>query len=226
MSTVHLPVVAGAVAAAVFAMSMLPMLVKAYKTKDVSSYSLGHIALGNVGNVVYTVYVLHLPAGPIWVLHTFYTVSTALMLFWYLRYVIIPAGVRRRGAAGGRGDAQRNRERSTRPPYGRRPIPLVPRLHRVDGVHHPYAEASMRDDKVRVLTDFRPASVGTVIAKLAPLPATRHGSLPAAILRARAARSADRCRCHRWLFIATSSSLANNHARRSSRTDTGGVGGG
>ena len=63
MSTVHLPVAAGAVAAAVFAMSMLPMLVKAYRTKDVSSYSLGHIALGNLGNMLYTVYVLHLPVG-------------------------------------------------------------------------------------------------------------------------------------------------------------------
>jgi uncharacterized protein with PQ loop repeat len=87
MSTVQLPVAAGAVAAAIFAMSMLPMLVKAYRTKDLSSYSSGHIVLGNLGNVIYTVYVLHLPAGPIWVLHTFYTVSTALMLFWYLRYV-------------------------------------------------------------------------------------------------------------------------------------------
>jgi uncharacterized protein with PQ loop repeat len=92
MSTVHLPVAAGAVAAAVFGMSMLPMLVKAYKTKDVSSYSLGHITLGNLGNMLYTVYVLHLPAGPIWVLHAFYTVSTALMLYWYLRYVSIPRG--------------------------------------------------------------------------------------------------------------------------------------
>jgi uncharacterized protein with PQ loop repeat len=96
MSTVHLPVVAGAVAAAVFAMSMVPMLVKAYKTKDVSSYSLGHIALGNLGNMLYTVYVLHLPAGPIWALHVFYTVSTALMLFWYLRHVSIPAARCRR----------------------------------------------------------------------------------------------------------------------------------
>jgi uncharacterized protein with PQ loop repeat len=106
MSTVHLPVAAGAVAAAVFAMSMLPMLAKAYKTKDVSSYSLGHIALGNLGNMLYTVYVLHLPAGPIWVLHGFYTVSTALMLYWYLRYVSIPAAVPRPDTGDGRRDAR------------------------------------------------------------------------------------------------------------------------
>ena len=28
----------------------------------------------------------NLPPGPIWFLHGFYTVSTALMLIWYLRY--------------------------------------------------------------------------------------------------------------------------------------------
>jgi hypothetical protein len=33
-----------------------------------------------------TVYVFHLPARPVWVLHTFYLVTTALMLVWYLRY--------------------------------------------------------------------------------------------------------------------------------------------
>jgi hypothetical protein len=29
--------------------------------------------------------VFSLPIGPIWVLHSFYLVSTGLMLFWYLR---------------------------------------------------------------------------------------------------------------------------------------------
>jgi uncharacterized protein with PQ loop repeat len=91
VSGLDVPVAAGTVATAVFAISTLPMLVKAHRTKDVGSYSLGNIALGNVGNLLYTVYVLHLPAGPIWALHTFHTVSTALMLFWYLRYVLLPA---------------------------------------------------------------------------------------------------------------------------------------
>ena len=45
------------------------MLVKAQRTKDVRSYSLGNVALGNAGNLFYTVYVLHLPVGPIWALH-------------------------------------------------------------------------------------------------------------------------------------------------------------
>ncbi len=90
MSAVDLPVAAGTAATAVFAVSTLPMLIKAYRTKDVGSYSLGNIALGNIGNLLYTVYVLDLPAGPIWALHSFHTVSTALMLFWYLRYVLVP----------------------------------------------------------------------------------------------------------------------------------------
>ena len=66
------------------------MLVKAYRSRDLSSYSLGNIALANVGNAVYSVYVLSLPPGPIWALHSFYLVSSALMLAWFLRY-----GVRR-----------------------------------------------------------------------------------------------------------------------------------
>jgi hypothetical protein len=35
--------------------------------------------------VIHSVYVFHLPAGPVWVLHSFYVLSTALMLVWYLR---------------------------------------------------------------------------------------------------------------------------------------------
>jgi hypothetical protein len=34
----------------------------------------------------HSVYVFHLPAGPVWALHTFYLIATALMLIWYVRY--------------------------------------------------------------------------------------------------------------------------------------------
>lgn len=70
---------------------------KAARTKDLSSYSLGNIVLGNLGNVIQSIYVFHLPAGPMWVLHTFYLLSTALMLFWYLRYTQSPILGRRPG---------------------------------------------------------------------------------------------------------------------------------
>jgi uncharacterized protein with PQ loop repeat len=100
---VALPVVAGAISTAVFALSALPMLVKAARTKDMTSYSLGNIVLSNVGNVVHSIYVFHLPAGPVWVLHSFYLVSTGLMLLWYLRYAPRGGGAsQRRQPAGGR----------------------------------------------------------------------------------------------------------------------------
>ena len=47
--------------------------------------------LANVGNLIYSLYVFHLPAGPIWLLHTFYAATSALMLFWSLRYGRSPA---------------------------------------------------------------------------------------------------------------------------------------
>jgi uncharacterized protein with PQ loop repeat len=87
-----LPVVAGAVSTAIFALGALPMLFKAVRTKNLASYSLGNIMLTNVGNVIHSVYVFHLPAGPIWVLHSFYLSSTGLMLYWYLRYSRPDAG--------------------------------------------------------------------------------------------------------------------------------------
>ncbi|MBM6620904.1 hypothetical protein JTF08_04730 [Micrococcaceae bacterium RIT802] len=81
-----LPLLAGSLSTAIFAISTLPMLVKAGRSKNMASYSLGNIALANVGNLVHSVYVFSLPAGPVWVLHSFYLVSTVLMLVWYLRY--------------------------------------------------------------------------------------------------------------------------------------------
>jgi uncharacterized protein with PQ loop repeat len=80
------PVMAGTVSTIIFASSMLPMLVKAARTKDLGSYSLGNMVLANVGNVIHSVYVFDLPAGPIWALHTFYLIATALMLVWFVRY--------------------------------------------------------------------------------------------------------------------------------------------
>jgi uncharacterized protein with PQ loop repeat len=82
----NLSVIAGAISTSVFVLSTLPMLLKAFQTKDLRSYSLGNILLSNVGNVIHSVYVFNLPPGPIWLLHTFYLITTALMLFWYLRY--------------------------------------------------------------------------------------------------------------------------------------------
>ncbi len=81
-----LTLLAGVASTALFVASALPMLIKAHRTRDLSSYSLGNLLLANAGNVVYSVYVLSLPLGPIWALHAFYLTSTATMLFWFLRY--------------------------------------------------------------------------------------------------------------------------------------------
>ena len=77
---------AGSVSTAVFVASTLPMLVKAGKTKNLASYSLGNIVLANVGNLIYAIYVVSLPFGPVWALHGFHLGATGLMLFWYVRH--------------------------------------------------------------------------------------------------------------------------------------------
>ena len=82
----NLPVLAGTFSTVLFALGMLPMLYKAARTKDLASYSLGSLVLSNVANAVHSVYVFHLPAGPIWLLHVVYVLASALMLFWWLRF--------------------------------------------------------------------------------------------------------------------------------------------
>lgn len=86
MSMFDLPTLAGLASTVIFAVSTLPMLAKAHRSRDLASYSLGNILLANVGNAVHSVYVFSMPPGPIWALHTFYVVTSGLMLGWYLRY--------------------------------------------------------------------------------------------------------------------------------------------
>jgi hypothetical protein len=90
-----MPMLAGIASTVIFASSTLPMLLKAHRTRDLGSYSLGHMLLANLGNLIHSLYVFSLPAGPIWALHGFYTVSTALMLVWFVRYANLPTARRR-----------------------------------------------------------------------------------------------------------------------------------
>jgi len=85
MQDVQVQLIAGSVSTLLFATSNLPMLLKVYKTRDMRSYSFTYIALNNVGNISHWLYVLSLPPGPIWLLHTFFTVSS-LLLIGHLRY--------------------------------------------------------------------------------------------------------------------------------------------
>jgi uncharacterized protein with PQ loop repeat len=110
-----LAVLAGSVSTVLFAVSTLPMLIKAARTKELDSYSRGNLVLANVGNAVHSIYVFQMPLGPIWVLHTFYIVASGLMLCWHLRYA--KASRRSNGVpfpTGGSHDDRMNRNRDHR----------------------------------------------------------------------------------------------------------------
>jgi len=86
MSILNLPFFAGIVSSTIFSIANIPMLVKIYKTKDVESYSLAYLMFCNVGNIVHWIYILSLPLGPIWMLHTFSTITSFFMLYCYCKY--------------------------------------------------------------------------------------------------------------------------------------------
>lgn len=80
VADMDIPLIAGTVSTVVFAVSNLPMLRKALRTRDVSSYSVSSLGMINAANAAYSLYVFSLPVGPIWALHSFYLVSCAVML--------------------------------------------------------------------------------------------------------------------------------------------------
>lgn len=86
----NLPLIAGFMATGLFAVGTLPMLVKAFRTKNLASYSLGNMLLNNVGNIVNSIYIFHLPPGPVWFLHSYNLLITGLMLVWFLQYEGLP----------------------------------------------------------------------------------------------------------------------------------------
>jgi hypothetical protein len=107
MTTNDFPTIAGSASTVIFVTSYMPMLAKALRTKDLSSYSPTQLVLTNFGNVLYSAYVFSLPVGPIWALHSFYLVATALMLAWYVRYTRVM------GRSVGYVDRTRARSRAT-----------------------------------------------------------------------------------------------------------------
>ena len=86
MDTTQLPIIAGLISTTLFVLSNFPVLFRAFQTKDLSSYSFTHILLSNIGNLTYWVYIVSLPFGPVWLLHGFFTITTALMLGGYLYF--------------------------------------------------------------------------------------------------------------------------------------------
>jgi hypothetical protein len=82
------------VSTVLFGISNLPMVLKAVHTKDLGSYSLGSLAVINAANSVHSLYVFSLPMGPIWLLHSFYLLASALMLAMFLRFQHAHTGAR------------------------------------------------------------------------------------------------------------------------------------
>ena len=62
------------------------MVVRAARTRDVSSYSRSHLFMTNAGNAVHTVYIASLPPGPVWLLHCMYSCVAAFMLAAHRRW--------------------------------------------------------------------------------------------------------------------------------------------
>src|SRR5215216_3396091 len=124
MAIDSIAILAGTASTVLFAASVLPMLIKAVRTRDLTSYSRGNLVLANVGNAVHSIYVLQLPAGPIWALHSFYVVTSALMLIWHLRYASrAPRSDGAPSSTGGFHDDRTRRDgnhrsRSSRPSHG------------------------------------------------------------------------------------------------------------
>ena len=106
METQYVQLVAGIASSSMFVVGTFPMLLKAFKTKDLKSYSLGNIALSNLGNLVHWIYISSLPLGPIWFLHGFSTLATGLMLFWYVRYAMHCTLARLSGCLGNWGECR------------------------------------------------------------------------------------------------------------------------
>jgi hypothetical protein len=88
MDTQSLQIVAGSISTLLFITSSVPMLLKVFRTKNLRSYSLSNMVLTNAGNLIHWLYISQLPFGPIWLLHSFYTLTSAIMLVWYLRFEV------------------------------------------------------------------------------------------------------------------------------------------
>ena len=80
----NLQLLAGSISSIMFMLGTVNMLQKAWRTRDVRSYSLRQLTLNNIGNCIHWVYISGLPLGPIWFLHGFFTLATVVMLVWCL----------------------------------------------------------------------------------------------------------------------------------------------
>jgi len=78
--------IAGSISSALFIASTIPALSKVLRTKDMHSYSRSSLSIATIGNLIHWFYIFSLPFGPIYALHAFATLTTGLMLLWFVRY--------------------------------------------------------------------------------------------------------------------------------------------
>jgi hypothetical protein len=89
----QIQMLAGYASTMLFTSSKIPMLMKVVRTRDMHSYSLGHLSLSNLGNLIYWLYVVSLPPGPIWFLQAFFTAADVLMLLSFVRHELLAEGL-------------------------------------------------------------------------------------------------------------------------------------
>ncbi|HXV41738.1 MAG TPA: hypothetical protein VEC96_01640 [Anaerolineae bacterium] len=93
----QMSLIAGTISGLIFISSHVPMLLKAFCTQDLHSYSRLNLLLVNVGNLIYWLYLVSLPLGPVWVLHTFYTISSGLLLILFEHPTLLATVQKRKG---------------------------------------------------------------------------------------------------------------------------------
>ena len=76
----RLQILVGYLCASIFMLSRVPMLLKAIHTRDLRSYSPAHLVMSTCANLLFWIYVVGLPIGPVWILQIFFTITDVTML--------------------------------------------------------------------------------------------------------------------------------------------------
>ena len=80
MDSNGLQVLVGYLCTSIFMLSRVPMLLKAIHTRDLRSYSPAHLLMSTCANLLFWIYVVGLPIGPVWILQIFFTITDVTML--------------------------------------------------------------------------------------------------------------------------------------------------
>ena len=73
-------ILVGYLCTSIFMLSRVPMLLKAMHTRDLRSYSPAHLVMSACANLLFWIYIVGLPIGPVWILQVFFTITDVTML--------------------------------------------------------------------------------------------------------------------------------------------------